>query len=355
MKTIDSHTSAAIAKFSFFATLLVVMCHADDIMCSGQVPFLVRFLGGSFSDANVYNFFFLSGFLLARHYGESNWWTDSLKKRVRTLLVPYAMWCVLYYVLVNASDFMCMQSTFDIAAGVGELKGIFGLGLFTKPYNWVLWYVKSLFYFILLSPILFPALKKSSIKYLCSATVVMFVLRAVAYRYKLEAIHYLSFNTHLLALAVFMWGSWCSLHDIRFPAILEKTQFIIPLVIWTVVAVSFFLIDNMTQDIGYIMAPINIAVSCFCLMWVCFCLEKKIPAMISKCSFFIYASHIMVLRAIKSLWPTCASLFAYSVLVVATVAVSVGIAHTVYLVSPRFAELLSGGRFCKSNLSIERK
>ena len=72
---------------SFLATVLVVMCHADDVMPVASLP--ISILGQSFSDSNVYNFFMLSGFFVGKHILEEKWWQAALVKRISTLLVPY--------------------------------------------------------------------------------------------------------------------------------------------------------------------------------------------------------------------------------------------------------------------------
>lgn len=68
MRPISAEESRVVTRFAIFATLLVVMCHADDPIPREVRSFYVSWLGDKFSDANVCNFFFLSGWLLARRF-----------------------------------------------------------------------------------------------------------------------------------------------------------------------------------------------------------------------------------------------------------------------------------------------
>lgn len=80
-KGLKDRQNNVLSVLSFFATLLVVMCHVDDFLpCrEGVEGMIVRYLGGAFSDANVANFFVLSGYFLARHVGEKSWYVDALR------------------------------------------------------------------------------------------------------------------------------------------------------------------------------------------------------------------------------------------------------------------------------------
>ena len=95
----SKNKSDILATFTFLATFLVVMCHADDVLAFR--PTVAAILGGTFSDANVYNFFWLSGFFLGRHQNEQGWWRSALVKRVSTLIVPYVLWNAAYFVVYD--------------------------------------------------------------------------------------------------------------------------------------------------------------------------------------------------------------------------------------------------------------
>ena len=142
--------SSQLSTVTFVATVLVVMCHCDDVMASKDG--IVRYLGGVFTDANVANFFFLSGFFLARHFGEDGWWKKSFLSRLRSLGVPYFAWCVVYlglYCLIWCLGF------YQPPEGMFGFRSVFGVGLLTPPIDFALWYIKTLFYFIIVSPLFF--------------------------------------------------------------------------------------------------------------------------------------------------------------------------------------------------------
>ena len=137
-----------LATVMFLATVLVVMCHVDDVMSNKNM--LVRYLGGIFTDANVANFFFLSGFFLARHYGERNWYGVALARRTRTLVVPYFAWCVVYLAFYLLCEISHLGKPH--ASGFFNPLKVFGIGL-GAPIDFALWYIKTLLYFIIVSSI----------------------------------------------------------------------------------------------------------------------------------------------------------------------------------------------------------
>lgn len=333
------------------------MCHAEDIIPLKQRTFLVRYLGDVFPDANVCNFFFLSGFLVARHVGEMNWWRNAIRSRLRTLFPPYVLWCLVYYAfdrlfLHSRTPFAHELASCDGPALLSmciwhEMRHVFGLGLLTSPCNFPLWYIKTLFYFILVSPILFRFILQSKWSLYLSA------LSLIAFKVYMNAVHlsimpYFLFCFHIFGAIAFMSGAFCALHRIDFPERLKHMSPFLPLIIWGAVSlVAFLFIDNVKHS-GAILRPINVAVSVFCLTWVAFSAKWNIPRKISQCSFFIYAGHLMALHGMKKspLIPT-SPILTFGFLVCSSLLVCIVAAHAIHLISPRLSSLLSGGRFEK--------
>ena len=147
---ISQSLSRQLATVTFVATVLVVMCHCDDVMLNKDG--IVRFLGGIFTDANVANFFFLSGFFVGRHYAENGWYRKAIFGRLRTLGIPYLAWCLIYLGIYGCATLVGICHP---QAKLFDMRKVFGVGLLTPPIDFALWYIKTLFYFIFVSPLFF--------------------------------------------------------------------------------------------------------------------------------------------------------------------------------------------------------
>lgn len=111
-----------------------VICHIFD-----DIGF-----NGIFSCA-VSVFFFISGFLFTKNLEIQRWggYVQTVWKRVITLGIPYVLWNIIYAVFIRITEHEAFP---------GPLA-LFGLNRFF-PAHHALWYVKFLFIFFLVSPML---------------------------------------------------------------------------------------------------------------------------------------------------------------------------------------------------------
>ena len=124
---------------SFVWLFGIVLFHAQ----SG-CPVWFRELLSDFRVGGVVFFFALSGYHLVRRYDPANWlvWYKCiLSKRVRTLVVPYVIWCV-----VGLTSF--------------NLLSQFGITSHAPAANAPLWYVKYLMLFCVGSIALIPIIRR---------------------------------------------------------------------------------------------------------------------------------------------------------------------------------------------------
>ena len=352
MTQIPLRTSKAITTFTSLATLLVIMCHTDDVMQPEARSALVRYLGGSFSDANVCNFFFLSGFLLARHSGEEGWWRKAILSRLRSLAVPYLAWCLAYFFLSgHFIDMVYFVHGNDTFTAVGEIvrltRRVFGLGFLLPPYDFPLWYVKTLFYFVIVSVLAFPLFLSTRRGFVISlATLIAFFV--VGHYSHLDIMPYFGHCFHLLGFCAFLIGAYCAIHGIAtFPEKMASVNPFVPLAIWIIISVICFVSPPYVNAFAILFEPINIAVAVFCLVWISFTVKWGVSDAIVKCTFFVYAGHLIVLKSVirTPLLREMPSLFVFVVLVIAAISVCTLGAHAMYWACPRLAMLFSGGRY----------
>ena len=110
-------------------------------------------------------FFFVSGYLFYNKLGVWNWdiWKMKIKRRVRTLFLPYILWNVIAFLALwayinthgNPTGFcqhFINHGGFRIFWGV---DGGLPLGVRDVPIDSPLWFIRDLMYYIIASPLLF--------------------------------------------------------------------------------------------------------------------------------------------------------------------------------------------------------
>ena len=156
---IDQTLSRKISNMSTVCSMLVVLLHIGPRVEIGSSTWFVdRFFNDGLGRAAVPFFFVASGFFLARHVGEEGWWIRSVRKRVRTLIVPYLFWNLLW---------LLMLATVAVSANVWHGRSAFsGLtmpildGPFSLPPLVPTWYLRALFLFVVLSPLFVKCLAR---------------------------------------------------------------------------------------------------------------------------------------------------------------------------------------------------
>ena len=160
MRKISPALSRRLSTLSFVAACLVVFIHSvlggDPADWLGLFEHEIK----RYTDLAVPIFFFLSGFFLAGHLGEPGWWRREVGKRVGTLLVPYVAWSLIGAALAWGLDPLLWKLSGQGGTGWAWPKGyewlnLFGINVWAErtPLVGVLWYVRSLFVLVLLSPV----------------------------------------------------------------------------------------------------------------------------------------------------------------------------------------------------------
>lgn len=120
---------------------------------------------GCLGPAAVFVYFAMSGYFLAGGCGREGWWKNALSKRFKSLLLPFVLWAILYqilqaYIWTDFSDGL-REAVRPFVENLlfGGAK-IFGLDLCSRPRAEPLWFLRSLFVYVLLSPVLVAALRR---------------------------------------------------------------------------------------------------------------------------------------------------------------------------------------------------
>ena len=140
---LDPALSAKFANMGFVCACLVVCIHSGNFL-------------GSLTRVAVPFFFLCSGYMLARHVAETGWYGRELKKRIRSVLIPYLCWCLVPALLLLPFSVLAdMQAGRPFGTSVAIVSHplqVFGLLPNEWPINTPLWYLRTLMFLVLLAP-----------------------------------------------------------------------------------------------------------------------------------------------------------------------------------------------------------
>ena len=148
-----------IANLGLVAACMVVLMHSGKRPEIGTLAwYFYEITTQGVCRAAVPFFFLVSGFFLARHMNENGWWCKEIGKRIKTLLIPFWLWNVVYLIFLLTvavvANFVSHRSAFyGITWIFDDILPTLGLN-FEWPQLGVLWFVRMLFICVVISPIL---------------------------------------------------------------------------------------------------------------------------------------------------------------------------------------------------------
>ena len=103
-------------------------------------------------------FFICSGYFLSKHFADKCWYSAEVRKRIKTLLTPYVLWSLIFYLFISALYMIAPDSPvcYRIAQKMPVFSRIllaFGLSPEKLPMLYPLWYLRFLFVMVLVSPV----------------------------------------------------------------------------------------------------------------------------------------------------------------------------------------------------------
>ena len=151
----DQALSNKISNMGIVCAMLVVALHASMNADVGTATWFVdRFVNDGLGRAAVPFFFMASGYFFAKHVGEPNWWAAAIRKRAKTLLIPFLFWNLLWILLPVVREFFkgMVHGAISIPA-VHWPSPADWWGVLRPPPLGPTWYITTLFGFVVLSPL----------------------------------------------------------------------------------------------------------------------------------------------------------------------------------------------------------
>ena len=164
---ISRYNSEKLKVLSFVSILFVIFIHSPYVeakaypLASSVQTFMTDFGLAIFA---VPMFYFISGMLFFKGVESAKECFPKIRKRVRTLLVPYVIWnivFVLWYVAMAVLPGISQYVNSDMLTSLNwrDPVGTFSF-LFVEPAGFHLWFLRDLMLFVVVSPLLYVVMKR---------------------------------------------------------------------------------------------------------------------------------------------------------------------------------------------------
>ena len=282
--------------FTFLYSILVIWVHSyNAVLFLGKttiayrVDMLERFWGDTVAQIAVPGFFLISSYLFFRGFTMEKLWVK-WNSRIRSILIPYIMWNLLYYLGYVIGSRIPFISR---VIGKGRIPFNFqeaAQAVLHYSYNYVFWYLNQLLLLVLLAPVIYMAVRKKEIG--------MFLLAGIlAVIYMGGALPFLNLD----ALFYYTFGAYAAIHG---KDIVERSFSRKHIAVGAVLFLAACLAKNIDIP-GNVKGEIAASTVCFrFLMPVS--LWLMVPGRYlkeandwMKQNFYLYATHFSVVRLIN--------------------------------------------------------
>lgn len=293
---VSKEVSAKIVNMSLLGALLVISIHcglsADD---AGLCWLTYEVFPGGYSRIAVPFFFLVSGYFLAAHINEFGWWQRETLKRVKSVMLPFLMWALIYQVLfIPLSIYADVRAGRPFGTNISFLNGdalrVFGLVWDQWPVSVPLWFLRSLFLFVIVSPMIVWLLRKMS-----KLLILVLFSCAIALQYAPdpELGGWSGFCQHVFSISglmYFSFGMYARMEDIHYGS--RRVA-----IAAAIIGIGLLALNSV---IPMIMPQLKISISTFaipCLMYATwhFMPATSIPKWLKGVSFPIYLAHSVFL------------------------------------------------------------
>lgn len=342
---------------TFFLSILVVMIHVnsfalyeiDKTILTGRILDAVRIiLETNVTSSAIRLFFLISGVLFYRNYT----YKDTFKKyksRVKSLLIPYLIWCSFYTVAVMILHYTPLGSRFQFDVPF-TLKNLI-MGVFFNDFYSSFWFVFNLMVFTLVCPLIYTILKNK-----WGGLVALTVLIAlyglgikIPEMITINGVEYVAF-WRADSIILYMLGAYIGLHTFDWFATAKSKRFSIICLIVSVLMVAFQYVNSIftLPDIFNLLSLIIYSLS----LWFAFDLFKfdEKPPVIFNYSFMMFALNfymgLIVPQFLYYILPKnpIVGLINFILAGIIEVAIIIGIAYFLDKKSHKVYALITGGR-----------
>jgi peptidoglycan/LPS O-acetylase OafA/YrhL len=294
-------------------------------------------------------FFLCSGYFLAKHLDtRQNWWR-AVCKRVRTLVVPFVIWSVVVVLLCP----IVVVSVWDLIGGrpfgvaaLELLQRVDWLRFFGISWYWPmsvsLWYLRCLFLFVLVAPVVDFLVKKLEWKWL----LVCFALAISCYLLPEGSDVYDGLYRFFSLSGLFYFS--CGIYFYHHPiANLRRGGVLCAIIALALTAIKLILLANGFEQCSAMCGEASLPFILY-VVWNC-TPARTLPRWVADVSFPIYMMHISVFYVLGPILTRTSSAGGLSwecavIRILVGVVGSILLAHALRRFFPRFARVAFGER-----------
>nr|WP_314754704.1 acyltransferase family protein [uncultured Prevotella sp.] len=309
-----------------------------------------KYMLGCFTAFSVPLFFIISSFLFFYDMKEFDMWKwfIKMKKRVRTLLIPYILWnlfYLLFMLIVQVSFPNIMGGSRKMIYNYSFLELIdsfwnFGGMYHGMPILYSFWFIRNLFILNLFAPVFYLLLKK--------IPVVFFIISLVLFI--LNPFDFIATNMDWVKSVLFYGiGVFCAVNAIDFTDLRKLSS---PFVFFVIV--SIILLPFVPDTMRFYWYQVLLVIGALTIPTIVRkgILNKKLRVnnFLASSSFFVYAFHLFIIIPFNRFWSTILPVnnWTASIMLVIVPFLVAFISVCVYYVLkenfPKFTELIIGGR-----------
>ena len=295
----NSVKSLTIEWLRFFCIAAVVLLHAVDIPVDGSA---ISYHNGPYDSVQIIFseglctvavpiFFIISGYLffIKLEQWDKKIWLDKLKRRAKTLLLPYLLWNLIALLVSLGMLYLRARlrgGTPDIAAwynGMGGIKAFWDTGTAGFPFNYPLWFLRELIVLVVLSPLIYIYAKKAGIVGLVLLFAAYILLFPLGRR-----------GLFMIGLFYFTLGAYLSIRKIDFTELFKRWRIVAVCIAVPLLVTIFFSFSNNTVIWKYSYRVFTLFGAVATIGIVASLLQKgylKVRPLLSNSAFFVYAAH----------------------------------------------------------------
>lgn len=295
---ITEGTSQKIKNMSLLCAAFVVSIHIGLPGELGASTWLLHQLTvDGISRIAVPFFFLVSGFFLAGHIGENEWWKKEVLKRIPSLVIPFFFWsfiCIASSIPLSIIADIISHRPFGTSIYVAHADNwlrIFGFDMTDYPILVPLWYVRCLFFFVLVSPLVAAGVRRFRYLWLAGCFVLMLLHTHIPNEGLRDILRFIGFGN-----GIFYFSCGIFIQKNELPRTTTKVAATCGLVGLALLAAKTILAYNSLPfqiSIGKLFIP-------FLMLAVWHYMPAtRIPAWLASCSFPIFLMHPIIMSNVS--------------------------------------------------------
>lgn len=145
--------SCSILWINVILSILIVFLHTN-FESDNIVYVTLKHYMNTLADCAVPAFFCISAYLTFRKYKLSLYnYKTLLLKRMKTLIVPYILWNIIGYIYQSTNEYLTSR----------QISVLSVRKVFISAYNEPLWFIRTLYIFVIISPIIFLIVRNKTL------------------------------------------------------------------------------------------------------------------------------------------------------------------------------------------------